>query len=538
MRCRSIWAGLFLFLAPWTLRADPVTPGAIAQLLTGLGVTPAVAPEFAMTRVGPGIVAWQEGSGAQSVVRYAFLDAQGQLAGAPLTFMVLPGDVATRPRVAAGFATMILVCEVLNGATFERDVFFLRFGPAGNLIGSGNPAVFGNPLDEFHPNVAIGFDGSFAIVWVRTSPISSGQTEGVWIRRYDALGLPADSAEVRTAITGFTNEREPAVVVAVGGGGVVVWTDGQVDTPSTASSPDGHGTAILGVYWNSGLAFSTPFIATGVIQARDQWGPRLSASDRQSCALGFTTDVSDTEFEAASIQLTMTGQYWPIPGVLTATIPGSQTLRSVAMTSSEEMVSLYDEAAGPGSGRLGYARSTLPLGVFDSGLIDPSPIVTQNQDGGAVAVDQYGNFRVLYTASALGSAWLSRRDFRRAMILPAGSLLPGTATALLLDSPNDPGAAYFLALSLGQGPIQVDTRVLALSPDFLFFFSITPAPGLFDNFAGPLDVSGRATAILTLPPLPSLTGQSFFAAFVTLAAPGTVASNLNTISDRYPLTIL
>lgn len=530
---------LLMITAP-ILRADPVTPLAIAQLLSATGVNPALTPEFARSKNGPSIVAWQEGSGSSAIIRYAILNSQGVMIIAPQALLLPAGTAATRPRVAAGPSSFLLVCESRSPGALSRDILYFGISFAGLVTGGGNASILGTSFDEFDPTCSMGLDGSAAIVWVRANAVAGGPTGGVWLRRLNFAGVPIDAVEVQLSSpnSNFGFQREPAVAISATGRGLAVWTDGEFNLPASAPSPDGHGTAIGGAFWDVLLNIQAGFVATGTITARDQWAPRLSASDRETCALGFTTDVSDTEFEAASILLTMTGQYNPIPGVLTSSVPGNQNLIGVAMTPSEETVALYADAAGTSAGRIGYARATTTVGVFSTGLVDPLPGSSEVQLQGGVSVDDYGNFRAVYTGVDNGTTSLRTRGFRRNMITFSGATVPGSVVIINLESKNDLNRSYILALSLGQGPIGIDTRQLRLTPDSLFFLSLNPAPGLLFGFSGTLDPLGQASAAASIPGTLSLSGVTINAAFVTIAWPGTVSSGINTISDTSSFTIL
>jgi hypothetical protein len=123
-----------------------------------------------------------------------------------------------------------------------------------------------------------------------------------------------------------------------------------------------------------------------------------------------------------------------------------------------------------------------------------------------------------------------------ANITPAGTGVVGTTVTLGLTSTADPGRAYQVGTSLGKGPIPIDTRTLALSPDLLLALSISNAlPTVFQNYAGTLDKSGQATAKLVIPNVAVLKGIGLYTSFVTLLA--TAPSGIGGISPEWLLTI-
>ena len=123
-----------------------------------------------------------------------------------------------------------------------------------------------------------------------------------------------------------------------------------------------------------------------------------------------------------------------------------------------------------------------------------------------------------------------------ANITPTGTAGIGTTVGLILTSTGDPGLSYQVATSLGKGPIPIDTRKLALSPDPLLFLSVSGLlPALFQNYAGTLDSTGQGKAALVLPNVPALTGIGIYTSFVTLKS--TAPSGISDISPEWLLTI-
>ena len=114
----------------------------------------------------------------------------------------------------------------------------------------------------------------------------------------------------------------------------------------------------------------------------------------------------------------------------------------------------------------------------------------------------------------------------------SGTGKPGTTYTYFATSANEPGLAYQMGSSFGNGPIPIDTRSLGLSPDMLLFLSTGGLlPTVFKNYGGFLDTAGKATATMDIPNIPSLIGIHIYTAYVTLqaSAPSGVASISNTV---------
>ena len=118
----------------------------------------------------------------------------------------------------------------------------------------------------------------------------------------------------------------------------------------------------------------------------------------------------------------------------------------------------------------------------------------------------------------------------------SGSGQPGTPITLSLSAPSDGGLPYVVGSALGGGPIPIDTRWLNLSLDAMLDASVNGyLPMIFQNYAGILNASGKATATLNIPNLPGLKGIRIYTAFLTLkqGAP----SNIQSISNTFIFTI-
>ncbi|HKB14609.1 MAG TPA: VCBS repeat-containing protein, partial [Planctomycetota bacterium] len=109
---------------------------------------------------------------------------------------------------------------------------------------------------------------------------------------------------------------------------------------------------------------------------------------------------------------------------------------------------------------------------------------------------------------------------------------PGGTVQLQAELPAQPGQAFHLLLSASVATgFPLGTRRVPLDLDGLFVASL----GNY-SLAGFLDGTGRATRTVTVPPDPSLSGLTFYAAVVTLG-PG-VPFLVKTIGAPEPISIL
>jgi hypothetical protein len=120
----------------------------------------------------------------------------------------------------------------------------------------------------------------------------------------------------------------------------------------------------------------------------------------------------------------------------------------------------------------------------------------------------------------------------RAGLMGAGTGAVGGSKTFYLASPADGGQPYQMASSFGDGPLWIDSRMLGLTPDSLFFLSVLNlAPATFYQYAGALSSTGAAKAALVIPKIPALKGIGIETAYVTLgkAAPSGISSISNVV---------
>jgi len=181
------------------------------------------------------------------------------------------------------------------------------------------------------------------------------------------------------------------------------------------------------------------------------------------------------------------------------------------------------------------ARRTELVSVNAQGVggFDFSSFASLSGNGNSVAF--YSPARDLVRLDTNGFADVFVHD-RHPSITTGDTARIGTTVTLTFQSPEEAGAGYVAASSLGSSPgILVDTRIIPLNPDLLFVLSLS-VPAIFQNFVGVLDGTGTATVRIALPNEPSLVGFVFYTAFLTLrpAAP----SGIGSISLPIPLTIV
>jgi hypothetical protein len=121
-------------------------------------------------------------------------------------------------------------------------------------------------------------------------------------------------------------------------------------------------------------------------------------------------------------------------------------------------------------------------------------------------------------------------------LLGAGPGQPGTTVNFTLVATTDPARTYYMASSLGSGPIPIDTRFIPLTADIVFLVSLNGVlPTIFSNYANVLNAIGENTAALNLPAIGALVGTTIHTAFVTID--GAAPSGIKSISTPYIFTV-
>ncbi|HYO16310.1 MAG TPA: Calx-beta domain-containing protein [Thermoanaerobaculia bacterium] len=110
--------------------------------------------------------------------------------------------------------------DPLNVDRFSADVFARRLGPAGQPAGGEIVVNLQRPGAQDQPDVAMGPDGSFVVVW--RGPASNLATVEIFARLFNSDGTPR-GPEFRVNTTNRGDEMTPSVAVDASGNFLVVW---------------------------------------------------------------------------------------------------------------------------------------------------------------------------------------------------------------------------------------------------------------------------------------------------------------------------
>lgn len=530
--------------------ADIVSGGAIQALIPASSSIYGISPVVGMARDGRCMVV---SSSAQLVGGSAFnawiFDRLGQQMGPTINITFPAGQTAYNFDVCASSAGFMFVYDATPTSTSgnNREVFYRQYSYAGQLLSSGQVNTLTN-YDESRPGCTALPGGGYAVVWVRR-PLTTGTSQGIYVRRYNAAGVATDTTEVRVDATAGNYGAQDAPVIAAWPTGqlVAVWHDGTPNGLPGQSSPDNYGQAIVARFLSATLQPSSAGnLVINSFTANDQFDPRVATDDRSTCVIGWCGETTAAQVDGYCRRFTSAGQLVDFADtLLTPTNNASQFLTTVGMTSNGEAVAAWLDSTGtPGqpAPRNGFARISQQGTLIESGLVEAGGTAAETQSIPKLGVDEYGNFLCAWPVGIFVTSTqyaLRVRRFARTCITAGGPNLPlGGSISLILSLPSDANRPYLMACSAGTGPLPVDTRMLRLDWDLLLNLSaFQGGAGVFLGFSGFLGAGGYSPMPAVLVPnLPALSGLTLHFAVVTGLA--TAPSGVNTISDTLSLPVL
>lgn len=153
-----------------------------------------------------------------------------------------------------------------QGDWTEWNIYAQRYASDGVPLGTQFQANTYTPGFQFHPSVAISFDGSFIVVWESVN--QDGSDGGIFAQRYGADGSPIGS-EFQVNTYTYTQQILPSVAMAEDGAFTVAW------------SSYGQDGSYLGIYAQRYAADGTPIGPEFQVNEKDT----LQNQDRPSVAM-------------------------------------------------------------------------------------------------------------------------------------------------------------------------------------------------------------------------------------------------------------
>jgi hypothetical protein len=240
-------------------------------------------------------------------------------------------DAQLAPSVALDKDGTFVVAWQSKSVTNGKEIYIRPFDLELNDLIGNDILVNSTPAnDQTAPDVAIGPDGQFVVVWQSKNQDGSG--EGIYLKRFDAGYSAIDGSDVLVN-SGYTSgdQRAPSVAVNDGGQIVVAWqSKGQDD-------PDGkEGVSAQRFDFASGAAVGG-MLAVNTETADDQQAPDVAIGDDGKFVVvwqskgqeadddsqgiylqEFNADGSKLRFEELVNTQTLKGQFAPAVGMKTA----------------------------------------------------------------------------------------------------------------------------------------------------------------------------------------------------------------------------
>jgi hypothetical protein len=441
MKSALVVSVLVMATLPMAASAQPLPAGdefRVNSYTTSFQYSAAVAMEAG----GRFVVVWisegQDGDAA-GVFGQRF-DAAGQPIGMEFRVNSYTTGAQYGPAVAMDARGRFVVAWDSTGQDGSSyGIYAQRYDAAGQPLGGEFRGNSYTTDSQRRPAVAAAA-GGFIVVWESAGRDGSGY--GIFAQRYDAAGQPA-GGEFRVNTYTTSNQRMPAVAMAVGGSFVVVWS---------SNAQDGSGYGIFAQRYDAaGQVLGSEFQVNSYTTL-SQTQPAVALDDGNAFVIvwggagqdGSSTGVFGQRYDA-------TGQALGSEFRVNTYTTGFQGTPHVAMAAAGNFVVVWGSEDQDGSGQGVFGQRYDPAGQPVGGEFRANTYTTDVQGAPRVAVDTTGNFVVVWTSEAQegsGDAIYGQRY---------GGLLP---TALAVDTAGngvlEPGETAIVAPSwrnLNGGPL-------------------------------------------------------------------------------------
>jgi hypothetical protein len=194
-------------------------------------------PNVAMTADGRFVVIWQSPDADDKGVFGQAFNAVGQAVGPEFQANTVELGKQDKPDLALGSDGDFVV--VWKGPDADGDgVFGQRFDMNGLPVGSEFQANVAESGMQGDPRAAVSDNGQFMIVWRSDVDME----KDIYARRYDADGSPLGVEFVANSIT-VGNQDKPDVAMAVNGQSIVVWKSDNGEKQTCGQLFDAAGSA-------------------------------------------------------------------------------------------------------------------------------------------------------------------------------------------------------------------------------------------------------------------------------------------------------
>ena len=239
--------------------------------------------------------------------------------------------------------------------------------------------------DQDTATVAVAADGSFVVVWESLTQDTSAN--GVFVRRFDAAGLPLDDEQqVNTETSG--QQEDPDVAVLAGGGFVVVW--------DSDSGQDGDLRGVFGQRFDAAGQAAGDEFQVNVMTVGEQNDAVVAAAADGGFLVVWETDFAGVAENLVARRFDAAGE--PLSGEISVNTftPGDQEDADVASDAAGNFVVVWESEFQDGILDSIVARRLDPDGQPMGDEIVVNTFFDGNQENPDLAVAADGSFAIVW----------------------------------------------------------------------------------------------------------------------------------------------
>ncbi|HTS52720.1 MAG TPA: DUF4347 domain-containing protein, partial [Burkholderiales bacterium] len=295
------------------------------------------------------------------------------------------GSVQARTVAIDGSGNYVIVWSSNGQDGSGQGIYAQRYNAAGVVQGGEFRVNTTTSNDQTDPAVAMDANGNFVVAW---SGNGTGDSAGVFARRYNAAGTALDATEVRVNTTTASTQQSPLIAMNESGSYVIAWgSDGQ----------DGSGQGVYAQRYSAAGTAQGGEFRVNVTTAGDQWADSIAMDGAGNFIVAFSSSDGNglgaytRRYNAAGTALTGEVQ-------VNTTTAGDQTWTTVAMNRSGAYVVAWSDTGADGSGSGIYAQRFDANGVAQGSEFRVNSTTAGDQVHPTVAIDASGNFTVVWSS--------------------------------------------------------------------------------------------------------------------------------------------
>ncbi|MEB3214343.1 MAG: calcium-binding protein [Leptolyngbyaceae bacterium] len=246
--------------------------------------------------------------------------------------------------------------------------------------------------EQDSPDVAIAPDGNFVVVW--KSDAQDGDEGGIFAQVYNEFGRALTSDDIPVNTTTVEDQTEPVVAIAPDGSFVVVWA---------SEIGDGDDKGIIAQRFSSnGNPIGSEFVVNTFTNF-DQENPAIAMAEDGSFVVTWTSVGRDGSGDSIVAQrFGANGSPIDDEFLVNTTTLSDQENPDIAMTPTGEFVIVWESVNQDAPSSRGiFAQRFTAEGRAVGDELAINEVVTGQQETPAIAIDEAGNFVVVWESDGL-----------------------------------------------------------------------------------------------------------------------------------------